>query len=104
MEDDFYGKIFMLLAMLGAVIILWILVSRFRPSPELEREILGEQVNVVVRDELKPKEEVPLLPPAEDLISQTAKLRDERQKRIGEYIGRQPAQAGRLLKVWLAEG
>jgi flagellar M-ring protein FliF len=106
MEDDFYGKIFMLVAMLCAVIMLWILVSRFRPSPELEREILGEQINVVVGDESKltPRAEVALLPPAEDLISQTAKLREERQRRIGEYIGRQPAQAGRLLKVWLAEG
>jgi hypothetical protein len=72
----------------------------------LEREILGEPVNVVVRDghELKPKADVPMLPPAEDLISQTARLREERQKRVGEYIGRQPVQAGRLLKVWLAEG
>jgi flagellar biosynthesis/type III secretory pathway M-ring protein FliF/YscJ len=106
MEDDFYGKILMLVAMLGAVVILWILMARFRPSPELEREILGEQVNVVVRDghELKPKADVPMLPPAEDLVSQTARLREERQKRVGEYIGRQPVQAGRLLKVWLAEG
>lgn len=106
MEDDFYGKIFMLVAMLGAVIILWILVSRFRPSPVLEREILGEQVNVMVGQEanLSPKAEVALLPPAEELISQTARLREERKKRIDEYVARQPAQAGRLLKVWLAEG
>jgi flagellar M-ring protein FliF len=108
LEDDFYGKIFMLVAMIGAVVLLWLMLSKFRVSPEVEKEILGQQVNVLVDDPafggtLAKRDEVPLLPPAEQLISQAAKLREERQKRLEQYIVKQPTQAGRLLKVWLVE-
>jgi flagellar biosynthesis/type III secretory pathway M-ring protein FliF/YscJ len=44
-----------------------------------------------------------LLPTADEEISEEAMLRQEKQKRIGEYVRTKPEEASRLLKVWLAE-
>lgn len=118
LEDDFYSKIFMLVAMLGAVVILWLLLSKFRGSHEAGlNDLIGKRLNVVLQDgtiaelaaarakaELAAKTgQKQLLPASEELISETVRLRDERQKRIAEYIAQKPREAGRLLKVWLAE-
>lgn len=117
-EDDFYGKILMLVAMLGAVVTLWMLLSKFRGLNELgERGILGKRINVMLqgddgreltasqtRGELDAKGgRKQLLPSSEDMVSDAAKMREERQKRIADYIVHKPNEAGRLLKVWLAE-
>jgi flagellar biosynthesis/type III secretory pathway M-ring protein FliF/YscJ len=43
------------------------------------------------------------LPNPEEEISTDALLRNERRKRISEYIREKPSDSARLLKVWLAE-
>jgi len=43
------------------------------------------------------------LPSPEEEISEEVLLRQEKQKRIGEYMRTKPDDAARLLKVWLAE-
>jgi flagellar M-ring protein FliF len=114
LEDDTYGKLFMIAAMIGAVIMLWLLLNTFRRT--IEAPEVGQQVDMLVRDrqahqlalqgikgELAGNREGHLLPAAEDVISDTAKLKAERQARIEGYIAKKPKEAGRLLKVWLAD-
>jgi flagellar biosynthesis/type III secretory pathway M-ring protein FliF/YscJ len=43
------------------------------------------------------------LPAAEEEISEEALLREEKRKRISDYMKDKPEDAVRLLKVWLAE-
>jgi flagellar M-ring protein FliF len=113
LEDDTYGKLFIIVAMIGAVAILWLLLSKFRGSEALER---GLQVESRTREqvaqqiaaqrangELSANQGRKMLPAAETLISEGAMLNAERKERIAEYIGKRPKEAGRLLKVWLAD-
>jgi flagellar biosynthesis/type III secretory pathway M-ring protein FliF/YscJ len=93
------------------------LLSRFRGASEEElRELIGKRVNVVLQDGVTPEmlaegvahaelstAQQKQLTAAGDLASDAAKLREERQREIAEYITRKPHEAGRLLKVWLAE-
>lgn len=117
LEDDFYGKILMIVAMVGAIIMLWFLLGRFRGTSEEQiNDVIGKRVDVVLQDVValggaqspnavaghdSHRQLMPAAP--EDLLSETARLREERQKIISEYIGKKPHEAGRLLKVWLAE-
>ncbi|MBI5474619.1 MAG: flagellar M-ring protein FliF [Ignavibacteriae bacterium] len=114
LQEEVYGKILILVAMLGGVAMLWVLLGRVR-SANREDEALSKRLDVVVDDattrelaagtapaELHEAKQH-YLPPAESLISTAAKIRAERQTRISEYISNKPQQAGRLLKVWLAD-
>ena len=81
------------------------------------KDLIGKRVNVVVEDGAKARltvaqanaelaaraEHKQLLPASEDSVSETVRLREEREKQIAEYIAHRPKEAGRLLKVWLAE-
>jgi len=97
---EYKEEIFLGVAMLGTVLVLWSLLRRFRSRialPVLEQEVptLGQQ--------LEARKPVIELPPAEDEISTEVLLRNERRKRISEYIRDKPGDSARLLKVWLAE-
>lgn len=117
LQDDSYGKLLMLLAMLGAVGMMWVLLSKFRGSsdPELE-EILGTRVDVLSGNAGKlgaaPSQQGALAGRSQrrqlaaagnTLLSDEAQIREERQQRIAEYIANRPKEAGRLLKVWLVD-
>ncbi len=113
LEDDTYGKLFILIAMIGAVAMLWLLLNKFRGPEVLEhslnvggriseqgvQQLAAQRTNTV----LPAPRERRMLPTAEALISESAKLNAERKERIAEYIGKRPKEAGRLLKVWLAD-
>lgn len=97
---EYKEEIFLGLAMLGTVLVLWSLLRRFRSRielPVLEKEVpsLGAQ--------LESRKPVIELPNPEEEISTEALLRNERRKRISEYIRDKPGDSARLLKVWLAE-
>lgn len=116
-NDDMSGRVLIIAAMIGGALILWMLLSRFRGASEEElRELIGKRVNVVLQDGVTPEmlaegvahgelstAQQKQLTAAGDLASDAAKLREERQRKIAEYITRKPHEAGRLLKVWLAE-
>jgi flagellar M-ring protein FliF len=97
---NYKEQIFLGAAMLGTVLVLWSLLRRFRARielPVLETEIpsLGAQ--------LEAKRVAIELPNPEEEISTDALLRNERRKRISEYIREKPGDSARLLKVWLTE-
>ncbi len=103
--DDTYSKLLIVLAMAGAAVMLWQLLRRVRLLSAPPEEYLGTRVNMTADDTKAAlaKREQHFLPPAESLISTEAKLRADRRDRIAEYISNKPKEAGRLLKVWLAE-
>jgi flagellar M-ring protein FliF len=113
LEDDTYGKLFIIVAMIGAVVMLWLLLNRFRGSEILETgqhvdgfagdQVAGRLATRNANGELEASPERAMLPSAEALISEGAKLNAEKKQRIAEYIGKRPKEAGRLLKVWLAD-
>ncbi len=93
-------QIFLGIAMLGAVAVLWSLLRRFRSRielPVLETDIPGLGV------QLDGKRPIIELPNPEEEISTDALLRNERRKKISEYIREKPGDSARLLKVWLTE-
>ncbi|MBX2989631.1 MAG: flagellar M-ring protein FliF [Bacteroidetes bacterium] len=117
LQDDSYGKLLTLLAMLGAVGMMWVLLSKFRggSDPELG-EILGTRVDVLSGDAGRLGAASPqrgalggknqrrqLAAAGNTLLSDEAQIREERQQRIAEYIANRPKEAGRLLKVWLVD-
>ena len=115
LQEDVYGKLLMLVAMIGGVAMLWVLLRRVRSVGGVGMG-QGNRLNVMVQDDgthalpsgndgkaqLADRKQH-YLPSAESMISTAAKIRAERQTRISEYISNKPQQAGRLLKVWLAE-
>ncbi len=97
---EYKEQIFLGLAMLGAMAVLWSLLSRFRTRIELptfatDMPTLAQQLDA--------KKQVIELPNPEEEISTDVLLRNERRKRIGEYIREKPSDSARLLKVWLTE-
>lgn len=100
-EDKVYGKIFLLVAMVGAVVMLWLLLNRFK-VPVMVEERLDREVSAVV-GALNPVPERRELPAASEMISEEARTREERAKAVTTYIEQRPKDAGRLLKVWLAD-
>lgn len=108
-EDRVYGKLFLLVAMVGAVVILWFLLSKLR-APGMVEEKLGKEIttvagilNAVSEGTLSAQPERRGLPAPEEMISDEARLREERTKAVTRYIEQRPKDAGRLLKVWLAD-
>lgn len=97
---EYKEQLFLGVAMLGAVLVLWSLLRRFRSRielPVLETDIPS------LSAQLEAKRAVIELPSPEEEISTDALLRNERRKRISEYIREKPGDSARLLKVWLAE-
>lgn len=105
LNDDTYSKLLIVLAMAGAALTLWLLLRRVRLLSAQSEERLGTQVRMTggVDQGVLAKKDQHFLPPAESLISKEAKVRAQRRDRIAEYISQKPNEAGRLLKVWLAE-
>jgi flagellar M-ring protein FliF len=97
---DYKEEIFLGVAMLGALGILWSLLRRFRSRIELP--VFETEVSSL-EPQLEGKRPVIELPSPEDEISTEALLRNERRKRISEYIREKPSDSARLLKVWLSE-
>ncbi len=97
-------KVFLILAMLGALLLVRSLLNRLRVT-------IGETAGYEVmrsgadglRTGLSAKRQAIVLPSPEAEISEEALLRAERRKRITEYMQQKPEEASRLLKVWLAE-
>ncbi len=100
-EDRVYGKIFLLVAMGGAVVVLWRLLNRLR-VPVMVEERMGREVSTAV-GALSAEPERRGLPAASDIISEEARTREERTRAVMTYIEQRPKDAGRLLKVWLAD-
>ena len=97
---EYKEQIFLGIAMLGTVLVLWSLLRRFRARielPVLETDIPS------LSAQLEAKRAVIELPNPEEEISTDALLRNERRKRISEYIREKPGDSARLLKVWLTE-
>jgi flagellar M-ring protein FliF len=97
---DYKEQIFLGVAMLGALAVLWSLLRRFRSRIEIP---VFETEVPTLEQQLEAKRPVIELPSPEDEISTDALLRNERRKRISEYIRDKPSDSARLLKVWLAE-
>jgi flagellar M-ring protein FliF len=97
---EYKEQIFLGIAMLGTLLVLWSLLQRFRSRielPVLETDIPS------LSAQLEAKRAVIELPSPEEEISTDALLRNERRKRISEYIREKPGESARLLKVWLTE-
>jgi len=93
-------EFFLVLAMIGAVFVLRSLLNRLRTRidlPTVENDIPN------LPGQLAPKRAPIHLPSPEDEISTEALLRNERRKRVVEYVRQKPVESSRLLKVWLAE-
>jgi flagellar M-ring protein FliF len=97
---EYTEEIFLVIAMLGAVIVLRSLLNRVRtriepPTVESDMDELNGQ--------LPGKKPQVSLPPVEEEMSTEALLRQERRKRVVTYIREKPQESSRLLKVWLSE-
>ena len=97
---EYTEEIFIILAMLGAVIVLRSLLGRVRtrielPTVEKDVEELAGQ--------LPRKKAAIALPPEEEEMNAEVLLRQERRKRVVSYIREKPHESSRLLKVWLSE-
>lgn len=97
---DYTEEIFIVVAMLGAVVVLRSLLSRVRtriepPTVEKDMEELAGQL---------PGKKAPVvLPPVDEEMNAEVLLRQERRKRVVTYIREKPHESSRLLKVWLSE-
>jgi flagellar M-ring protein FliF len=97
---DISEKVFLLVAMIGAVVVLRSLLSKLRVRVGTDfRYAENEQAISAIRA----KRASISLPPAEEEISEEAAYRAERRRRISEYVQEKPGEASQLLKVWLAE-
>ena len=103
---DLAEKIFLVIAMLAAVLIIRSLLNRVRTRvnsmPEYEETFVTDQKQTVAGALPHRKTNISL-PAAEEEISEEALLREEKRKRISDYMKEKPDDAVRLLKVWLAE-
>ena len=101
---DLGGKILMVIAMIGAVVIARSLLNGLRTPAHLRGGVLGDPAIGALRGATiqRARDQV-YLPAAEDEISQEALERAERRNRISEYVNKQPEDAARLLKVWLTD-
>jgi flagellar M-ring protein FliF len=97
---DYTEEIFVLAAMLGAVVVLLSLMKRVRARiepPTVEKTV--EELS----GQLPGKRSAVSLPPVEEEIDAEILLRQERRKRVVSYIREKPHESSRLLKVWLSE-
>lgn len=97
---EYLEEIFLVLAMIGAVVVLRSLLGRIRTKiepPTVESEV-GD-----LPGQLPRKKPAVTLPPVEDEVSMEVVMRTERRKRVVQYIREKPQESSRLLKVWLSE-
>lgn len=97
---EYLDELFLVVAMLGAVLVLRSLLGRLRKKidlPTVESDIPD------LATQLQSKRPVIELPPEEEEMSMEALMRAERRKRVVEYIRERPQESSRLLKVWLTE-
>ena len=103
--SDWYNmldKVFVVIAMVGALIVLRSLLKKFRvrvgsvSSPESSFGTGAEDVLGSKRASIR-------IPTPEEEIPTEVLMRTERRKHVAEYIQHKPEEASRLLKVWLAE-
>lgn len=101
---EYAPKIVLVIAMILAILIIRSLLGRVREQefPGFRSETV-EVMNGVQERLAAAKRASVSLPSPEDEISAEALLRQEKQKRIGEYMKTRPDEAARLLKVWLAD-
>ncbi len=97
---DYLEEIFLVLAMVGAVVVLRSLLNRLRKGIDITT-VESEYGDLSGR--LRQRRQAMELPPAEDEMTDEALLRAERRKRLIQYVHEKPAESSRLLKVWLAE-
>ena len=102
---DWYGwgtKGLLVVAMLGAVMIVRSLLNRMRirlaSLPSVE-SLTAQPAGAALRA----RHDVQSLPPPEEEMSEQAQLRNRRRDRVTGYIKQNPNETSRLLKVWLAE-
>jgi len=97
---DISEKVFLVLAMVGAIIVLRSLLSKIRVQVGTDSRYTNAERTI---EAIRAKKANLTLPHPEDEISEEAAFRSERRKRITEYVKEKPAEASQLLKVWLAE-
>jgi flagellar M-ring protein FliF len=110
-------KIFLGVAMLVAVLVIWSLLGRLRSriEPEAGYAMGGggsgmrggmstyETDLSPAGEPLRPRRSPIHLPKPEEEISEETLIKIERKKRIIEYLQTKPEDGSRLLKVWLGE-
>lgn len=104
--SDIIQKVFIILAMLGAVLVLRSLLGKLklRPAEEATEEIFKTRTTVMdAAGQLHQQRKSISLPSPEEEISEEALLREEKRKRVASYVKDRPEEAARLLKVWLSE-
>jgi len=100
--NDIIGKVFLVAAMAGGVVLIRSLLGRLRVSVgRADGSYADAEANATA--ELKRHREAIRLPAPEEEISEEALLRTEKRRLITEYIKDKPTEASRLMKVWLAE-
>jgi flagellar M-ring protein FliF len=97
---DLLEKIFLVIAMIGAVLIIRSLLSRMRVRVAVEQGTYHAEPAMAA---IRAKKAAIRLPSPEEEISEDVLIRSERRTRISEYMQNKPDEASRLLKVWLAE-
>jgi len=100
--NDIIGKVFLVAAMAGGVILIRSLLGRLRVSVGRTGGTYVDATETAAA-ELKRHKEAIRLPSPEDEISEEAMIRTEKRRLISEYIKDKPSEASRLMKVWLAE-
>ncbi|MBP1657567.1 MAG: Flagellar M-ring protein FliF [Bacteroidetes bacterium] len=97
---EYLDELFLVLAMLGAVVVLRSLLNRLKRGidiPGMESTLAG------LSGQIQQKKPVVELPPVDEEMSPEALLRAERRKQVAQYVREKPTESSRLLKVWLAE-
>ena len=97
---DVSGKGFLVVAMLGAVLVLRSLLGKLRVRVGTDSKYATPEQSIQV---LRAKRASVALPNPEDEISEEAAYRAERRKRITQFVQEKPTEASQLLKVWLAD-
>jgi flagellar M-ring protein FliF len=102
---DLGEKALIVMAMIGAVVIVRSLLNGLRsPMSVPGASMLGDPAVAALRAAGGAvRRDTVYVPPPEDEISEEALVRAERRNRISEYVNKQPDDAARLLKVWLAD-
>ncbi|MBI3788635.1 MAG: flagellar M-ring protein FliF [Ignavibacteriales bacterium] len=96
---DWMEKGLLVVAMLGALIMVRSLLNRLRVQVATGSEMLGDPAIASLQSRMSSIQ----LPELTEEVSAEALLRAEHRKRVTNYLREKPDDAARLLKVWLAE-
>lgn len=100
--DGIAVKVFLVLAMIIAVIIVRLLLNRVRFQVDSSEVLWGTRIAGNLSP-AQPDYSKVRLPPAESEVSLEVAMKTQRREQISNYIKKQPDEASRLLKVWLAD-